>query len=129
MTRTVIDRAAFLKPAGRRKVDVALPELGNGSVVPVWGMTAREWTVFQSEQQGANGKPNAKAKQVRERLVVACCRDDAGAPLFTAADLPAIGDMPAGVVERIVNAALEVSGITSSDVESLAKNSEETQAA
>lgn len=129
MTRTVIDRQQFLQPKPRKRIDVPLPEFGNGSVVPVWGMTAKEWTAFQAEQQGKDGKPNAKAKIVRERLAIACCKDDDGKPLFTSDDIQAIGDVAAGVIERIVNAALEVSGITESDVESLAKNSEETQAA
>ena len=42
MTRQVINKAEFLKPVKVKVVDVPLPELGNGSVVPVWGMTARE---------------------------------------------------------------------------------------
>ena len=47
MTRIVIDRAAFLAaPMSVPKEDVALPELGNGTVIPVWGMTARDRTAF-----------------------------------------------------------------------------------
>lgn len=104
------------------KVDVPLPELGNGTVVPVWAMSAREWTAFQAEQTGKDGKPNAKAKKVRERLVVAFCRNDDGSALFTAEDVDQLGHQSAGIIERIVNAGLKASGITDADVEALEKN-------
>lgn len=120
--RVVVNRELFLTPKSRTVVDVPLPELGNGTVVPVVGMSAKEWTAFQAEQTGKDGKPNAKAKRVRERLVVACCRDDNGGPIFTADDVEAIGAVSAGVIERIVNAALQASGITDADVEALEKN-------
>ena len=129
MNRTVISRDQFLQPMAAKPMDVPVPEFGPGCVVPVWPLNAREWTQFQSEQQGKDGKPNAKAKLVRERLVVRCCRDDHGVPLFTDADISAIGEQNCGIVERLVNAALEVSGITGKDAEELAKNSESTQPA
>ena len=129
MSRTVISRDQFLQPMTAKPVDVPVPEFGDGCVVPVWPLTAREWTQFQTEQQGRDGKPNAKAKLVRERLVVRCCRDDHGVSLFTDADIAAIGEQNCGIVERLVNAALEVSGITGKDAEELAKNSESTQPA
>ena len=127
--RTVISREQFLQPVKAKPLDVAMPEFGEGCVVPVWPLSAKEWTQFQSEQQGKDGKPNAKAKVVRERLVVRCCRDDYGVPLFTNDDIAAIGEQNCGIVERLVNAALQVSGITSQDVEDLAKNSDATQPA
>jgi hypothetical protein len=49
-------------------------------------------------------------------------RDESGQPLFTADDIPALGEMPAGMIERIVNAALKLIGITGADAETFAKN-------
>jgi hypothetical protein len=127
MTRTILT-PELLRTAPRPKpVDVPLPELGEGVVVPVWPMTAREWTQFQSEQQGPDGKPNANVKLVRERLVVKCCRNDDGAPIFTRADFETIGSTSAAIVERIVNKALELSGAREADLKSIEKNSEPTQ--
>lgn len=128
MTSRRVATASQLKAASRPKPkDVPVPELGEGVVVPVWPMTALEWTQFQLEQQGKDGKPNAKAKQVRQRLVIRCCRDDDGQPLFTADDIDAIGTLHAGIVERLVDAALEVSGLKAPDLETAAKNSDATQ--
>lgn len=121
--------AAQLKAANKpQPKDLPVPELGEGVVIPVWPMTALEWTQFQLEQQGKDGKPNAKAKQVRQRLVIRCCRADDGQPLFTADDIESIGNMHAGIVERIVDAALEVSGLKGTgDLEATTKNSDATQ--
>ena len=128
MTSRRVATASQLRAASKPKPrDVALPELGEGVVVPVWPMTALEWTQFQLEQQGKDGKPNAKAKQVRQRLVIRCCRDDDGQPLFTADDIDSIGALHAGIVERLVDAALEVSGLKAPDLEAAAKNSDATQ--
>lgn len=128
MTSRRVATAAQLKTASKPKPkDVSVPELGEGVVVPVWPMTALEWTQFQLEQQGKDGKPNAKAKQVRQRLVIRCCRDDDGQPLFTADDIDSIGALHAGIVERLVDAALEVSGLKAPDLEATAKNSDATQ--
>jgi hypothetical protein len=127
--RIVISREQFLAETKTTPKDVPMPEFGPNAVIPVWPLSAKEWTQFQSEQLGKDGKPNAKAKLVRERLVVRCCRDDYGVPLFTEEDIAAIGAKNCGIVERLVNAALQVSGITSQDVEELAKNSDATQPA
>jgi hypothetical protein len=54
--------------------------------------------------------------------VVACCKSDDGVPLFTTADVQAIGQQRADVVERIVNAAQRLSGFSSADIETTAKN-------
>ena len=128
MTRVVLTRDQLLSAPGvNTPVDVPLPELGEGVVVPVWPMTAKEWTEFQNAQVGKDGKPNAKAKIVRERLVIHCCRNDDGSPIFQPDDVKAIGEKKAGLIERLVNKSLEVSGITGNDVDALAKNSDETQ--
>ena len=129
MSERRVATAAQLKSASQPKPrDVAVPELGEGVVVPVWPMTALEWTRFQLAQQDKDGKPNPLAKQVRQRLVVKCCRTDDGQPIFTSEDIDDIGKMNAGIVERLVDAALEVSGLkTAASIDTAAKNSEETQ--
>jgi len=91
-------------------------------VIPVWGMTALERTRFEQSMQGKSGPVAARVLEIRERLVVACCKSDDGVPLFTAADVQAIGQQRADVVERIVNAAQRLSGFTTADIETTAKN-------
>ena len=131
MTREVVTREAFL--AGLRtapREDVPLPELGNGMVIPVWGMSALERTRYEKSFSGKSGKTiDARIEQFRQRLVVACCRSDDGAPLFTEADVIELGKHRADVLERIVNVCQRLSGMTREDIEDTVKNSGETQTA
>ena len=121
--RTVIERGAFLQPLSVPREDVPVPELGEGCVIPVWGMTAGERTRFEQGLLDKNGKQSAaKVQEVRARLLVACCRNDDGTPLFTMEDIAAIGQQRADVIERIVNVAQRLSGFSNADIEATAKN-------
>jgi hypothetical protein len=129
MSRFVIDRALFLTSGNdRKREDVSLPEFGEGAVIPVWGMTARERSVFEKSFVGKSGQTiDGRVQEFRERLVVACCRNDDGSQIFTAEDVSALGAKNADIVERIVNVCQRLSGMTKEDVEETAKNSGPTQ--
>ena len=120
-----LSRDAFLRPAAVEIVEVPVPEMG-GSVY-VRGMTARDRSRFETQFQLSSGKSSKKRMQeIRERLVVACVCDANGELLLTEADIEAVGKQPAPVIERIVEAAQAVCGMSNRDVEDIAKNSEET---
>lgn len=120
--RTVATRDQFLKPAPIPKEDVPTPWLGKGVVVPVWGMTVSQRSYFErSLPEGA-----IRTQELRERLVVACCRDDEGKPLFQQEDVKAISATSAARIEPLVDAAMRLCGMTNQDVEDIAKNSEGT---
>lgn len=120
-----LSRDAFLRPAAVEIVEVPAPEMG-GSVY-VRGMTARDRSRFETQFQLSSGKSSKKRMQeIRERLVVACLCDADGELLLTEADIEAVGKQPAPVIERIVEAAQAVCGMSNRDVEDIAKNSEET---
>lgn len=129
MSRTVIDRTTFIASApARRKDDVPLPEYGEGCVIPVWGMTARERTEFEKSFTGKSGKAlDDRVKEFRERLVLACCKNDDGVAIFTPEDVAALGNTRADVLERIVNKCQELSGMSNADIEDTVKNSGATQ--
>jgi len=128
MSRVVIDRSAFLSPVAVPREDVALPEYGEGCVIPVWGMTARERTLFEKNFVSTSGKPlEARTKEFRERLVLACCKTDDGVAIFTPEDITQLGNQRADILERIVNVAQRLSGMSNADVEATVKNSETTQ--
>ena len=118
MSRQVIGREAFLNGlADTPKEDVSVPELGDGCVVPVWGMTAGERTRFERTFTSKSGATiDARIQEFRERLVVACCRSDDGTPIFTVDDVAAIGGKRADVLERIVNAAQRLCGMSNADI-------------
>lgn len=109
----------------RVKEDVDVPELGEGVVIPVWGMTTRERTAWEDRQTSLPKDKRAKQKgEIRERLLVECCRDDEGKTIFTKSQIEQLGQRRADVVERLVNVALRLSGFTNADVEKLVKNSD-----
>jgi hypothetical protein len=122
-----LSREAFLRPAKVNVVEVPVPELG-GSVF-VKGMTAKDRSRFETQFQLSSGKSNTrKMKEIRERLVIACLCDEEGVLLLQDSDVDAVGSQPAAVIERIVEAAQKVCGMSNDDVEDLAKNSDETPA-
>ena len=128
MTRSVVSAEEFLtSPAlERQKIDVPVPELGEGKVIPVWGMTPRERTEFDDRQARLSKAQRAKQKtEIRERILVECCRNDDGVKLFTFDQIATLGQRQGDVVERLVNVALDLSGFTGQDLEALTKNSEE----
>jgi len=124
MSRVVLSKAAFLTLANdRKREDVPMPEFGEGAVIPVWAMTARERTTFERQFATSNGKTvDARLQEFRERLLVASCRTDDGQPMFTLEDVAAIGSKDAAIVERLVNAAQRLSGFTQQDIEATVGN-------
>lgn len=124
MSRVVLSKAAFLTSANdRKREDVPMPEFGDGAVIPVWAMTARERTTFERQFATSNGKTvDARLQEFRERLLVASCRTDDGQPMFTLEDVAAIGSKDAAIVERLVNAAQRLSGFTQQDIEATVGN-------
>lgn len=117
---SLISRSEFLKPLQVPRERVDLPEFGPDKHCIVWGFNAKERTDFELSLQTSKGKLNLK--QVRERLIVACVRDEQGNKLFTADDIEAIGEQSSQVVQRIFNVAMRLSGFSDSDVEKLAGN-------
>jgi hypothetical protein len=126
-----INRNAFLQHAAkpRRYQDVPLPEMG-GQTIRVQAMTALERGQFEAQfVPGKNGKvPAAKLARVRELLAVQCCIDESGRQLFDAKDVDTLGSMPAAILERIANAARELSGIGDDDYAEMLGNSGATPA-
>ena len=123
---TYATRDMLLKPIERPREVVELPELGEGVSVIVVGMTAKERSDFDNQFVSRKGDPMKKRiAEGRERIVVACCRDEEGKRLFTQDDVVQLGKQSGIVIERIVNAAQRTSGMTKDDLEDSIKNSEE----
>lgn len=109
----------------RAKKDVPVPELGTGMVLPIWGMTPRERTTWEDRQSRLSDKQKAAHKlQIRERILVECCRNDDGVQIFTLQQIEQLGQKRGDVIERLVNVALELSGFSEQDLDKLVKNSD-----
>lgn len=128
MTREVISKDRFLNEANTvPKEDVPLPEFGNGTVIPVWGLTAAERSKYEKSFTSKGKTLDERLVEFRQRLIVACCRNDDGVQIFTLSDVEALGQKSAQIIERIVNVAQRLSGMTNEDIETTVKNSETTR--
>lgn len=126
--RKIVTREQFLKPLPRQIEYVPVPEFGADCVIPVTTMFAKERNEYEAYFMLPSGKANvAKLRQVRQLLVVYCCRDEEGRQLFTMDDLTAIAAQQCPVVERLVEAATRINGMKE-DVDRLEKNCEATNA-
>lgn len=118
-----ISKSEFLTPLPTKIEEVPLPEFGEGKSIKVHGMTARERAMWERQFQKADGTPRvARYQEFRERLLIACCRDDSGAPMFTLEDIVALSQQQVNVVDRIVNAAKSMCGISDDDEADLVGN-------
>jgi hypothetical protein len=118
-----LTRDAMLAPIEVPREEVELPELGGS----VWikGMTASDRSKFEREFQTSSGKRSKRRMdEIRERLVIACVCNEDGTLLLTERDIEAIGRQPIGVIERIVDVAQRLCGMSNADVEAMAKNSD-----
>ncbi len=92
--------------------------------VPEWGGKVRiralsgvERDRFEAEISG-NGK-RLKLDNVRAKLVATCAVDAEGGPLFSKADVTALGRKSAAGLNRVFESAQKLSGLTDGDVDEL----------
>ncbi len=105
---------------------VELPELGPGKEIRVRGLTGKQrdsWEASLIRYKGNDRQINAQ--NARARLVAMSAVDGSGQKMFTSADVEALGQLSAKMLQRIYEAALRVSGVTDQDVEELTKNSDD----
>lgn len=65
---------------------------------------------------------SAKDGQFRARLVMACCCDEQGRPVFQDGDVHRLNDMPVHLLEPIVDAAIRLNKIGPQDAEAIRGN-------
>src|SRR5204862_7582190 len=94
--------------------EIDLPELA-GSVF-VRSMSAGQRDRLE------NAFLKSPGQHVRARVAAYCLCDEKGDPLFSEADLPALSDLPASVLDRVYEAGLRLSRLLGRDREELEKN-------
>lgn len=101
----------------RRRIEVEVPEWGDTVLVSVMSGTERE--SFEREWTNSEEKlvPKYKLKMLRRCLVGAD-----GTPLFTDADLDALGEKNALVLDRLFTECMRLNGFQKDAVEEAAKN-------
>lgn len=96
--------------------------------VPEWGgsvwigtMTGAHRDAFEASSTKANPRdPDSRVldrENMRARLVIFTAQGEAGEPLFSPADLVAVGRKNAAALDRLFNAALRINKLGDDDLE------------
>jgi hypothetical protein len=103
-------------------VKVPVPEWGPGAVVYVKSMTGAERDAFESQVvEGRGPDRTVNVQNIRARLCARCIVNAGGTPLFTDADVEALGAKSAKVLDRIFEQAQKLNGLRKEDVDELGK--------
>ena len=112
---------------------LAAPDLKRERVrVPEWGgevyvrtVTAGDKETFEADILAeTEGDPQKRRRFIRAGWVVLTTCDAEGRPLFAADDREALNSKGASAIDRIVNVAFRLNGVTGKDEDDLVKNSE-----
>ena len=104
--------------------DVVVPEWNNKKV-RVMGMDAKSAGKFSSSMVEVDGKGNVKAialDNFMADLLVKTLVNEKGQPIFTQADIEALGKKSAKVMKRLSDIAAKLSGLNDSTPADLLKN-------
>ena len=106
--------------------EVAVPEWG-GTVL-VQGMTGKQRDQFEQRQmtirgRGRNRQAEMDLSNFRANVVMACCVNDDGTPMFDTGDLEWLTEKSAAALSRVADVAVRLSGITEEDQGELLGNS------
>lgn len=112
----ILTREAILQKDDLRREVVKVPEWGGEVIIASMSGAARDtW-----EQSLIADK--VSMDNIRARLVVATAIDEAGNPLFTAADIAALGKKSSSALDRCVKVAQKLNRLTETELDDLAKN-------
>jgi hypothetical protein len=118
-----LSRDDFLKHTDLPREKVAIPEWGDGAVVLVRALSGAERDEFEASTVVLRGRQEGRDfANLRAKLVAKTVIGADGERLFTDSDAAAIGELSAGVISRIYDVAVRLSGITEQDQEELAGN-------
>ena len=106
------------------KIDTSDWTPGEESWIYVRELSARERDEFENSLTSGTGKKlKFETKDVRARLAVLVCCDEAGARIFSPDDVDWLSQRPAGILSKIYDAAQQLNNFSDEDVEELVKNS------
>ncbi len=101
--------------------DIEVPEWVGS--VRIRGLNGAERDEFEQSMVERRGKRyEANLRNARARLVALSVVDADGARLFSEADVNALGNKSASALNRVYEAARDLSGLTEADVDELAEN-------
>jgi hypothetical protein len=112
-----LTKEQILAANDRSTKEVAVPEWGDTVLLRVMSGTERE--SFEREWQSTEDK---LLPQYRLKMLRRCLCDADGAPLFSDAELSALGEKSALVIERLFRECMRMNGFEAGNLEDAAKN-------
>ena len=101
--------------------DVDVPEWGGA--VRVRGLTGAERDALEVEMVSRSGRNvSVNIQNFRAKLVARTVIDEKGVLLFSTVDIGHLGEKSAAALQRVFDVSQRLSGLSSADVEELAKN-------
>lgn len=90
--------------------------------VPEWGVTVHVRTMTASQRDSLEGAQTKDPyRDIRARMAVYTVCDEHGTPLFTEADIAAIGRKSARALDKVFAVACKMNGFSKEDVDDLKK--------
>jgi hypothetical protein len=114
-----LDRSAILSRTKGKVERVEVPEWAD--VIHLREISASERDNYEGNSIEAKGM--AKWSNMRAKLLCLCICDEAGNRLFGDADITLVGQLPAGLADRLWHRCLSLCGLSKDDVDALEKNS------
>ena len=109
-----LTRDQILQVDDLTKQEVKVPQWGGSVIVSTMSGKSRDsWE--QSLMSKGNG--NANMENIRARLVAFTVVDEHGNPLFTEADIEALGRKSGAALDRVVKVAQKLNKLTDADLE------------
>ena len=125
-----LTKEQILEAQDIQREEVEVPEWGG--TVYVKALTAAERDQYESTiiEFGMDGKPRKmRLDKIRTLLAAMTICDEDGARIFKDSEIAAIGGKSAAALERVIEVAQRLSGISQNDVEELADGLKNDQSA
>lgn len=117
----LLSKAAILAAEDLPTEVVEVPEWG-GSVM-VRGLSGRERDAFEADVQEIRGKDvRVNRQNFRAKLLARCLVDESGKRIFGPDEVEALGGKSAVAIDRVMEAALRLSGMGATDVQEMTEN-------
>lgn len=104
------------------KERVTVPEIGD---IWIYGLTAGQKDDYENNVvQLAGRSRQVKLSNARAVLMQLCCHDQHGKRVFAEKDIGRLCQVPAMIVDPILDVARKLSGMATGEIEELVKNSQ-----
>lgn len=114
-----MNREQFLRMRSTKTVSVEIPEFGVVKMRELpESLRVREFDLWLRPGEKVNKQ---RQQDARLKIVTLCVVGDDGLPYLTEDDFPQLREMPASVISRLAEVAMNLAGLSDDDIESKLK--------